>query len=144
MKPEAQRIAIAGVCGWQRMQRPLSDQDGEIPGKFEIRWFHPKVHTSVYPLYALPKNPPDYLTDLNAMHEAYHGHRDSLSVSVEKVNFEERFLIELQGVCLGGDSPQSLGMCRWILFAPWHTANATASQRAEAFLRTLGKWEEDK
>jgi hypothetical protein len=62
---------------------------------------------------------PDYPNDLNAMHEA------------EKV----------------------LGDCeiKWRQFQDWlyvvcephrHALHATAAQRAEAFLRTIGKWEE--
>jgi hypothetical protein len=60
--------------------------------------------------------PPDYCNDLNAMHEA------------EKVlTFKdwEFYCDELGGSFQG-------------------CAHATARQRAEAFLRTLGKWEETK
>jgi hypothetical protein len=61
---------------------------------------------------------PDYCNDLNAMHEA------------EKALSEERnHYIDILGT-MYSDS--------------WEFATATARQRAEAFLRTLGKWEEDK
>ena len=57
---------------------------------------------------------PNYCTDLNAMHEA------------EEMLFDDDW--DLYCTELG----HSLRGC----------ANATARQRAEAFLRTLGKWEE--
>lgn len=97
MTPEAQRIAIAEACG-------------------TMRWS-----------YALPKkcvgaSVPDYLNDLNAMHEA------------EKVLTEdqrEQYLNSLYKVC----NPASM------LNDAWNLNCATAAQRAEAFLRTIGKWE---
>jgi hypothetical protein len=61
---------------------------------------------------------PNYLNDLNVMHEA------------EKVLTDEQwdtYCYRLDGV--GGMR---------------HCTHATASQRAEAFLRTIGKWEEAK
>jgi len=125
MKPEAQRIAIAEACGWQMIQRPLTDQDGEIPGHVEVRWFHPKIHTSAYPLYALPQNPPDYLNDLNAIHEA-----EKTLTRVQRV----KFVTELCG----------LAGVKWKPTSHFDTIHATAAQRAEAFLRTIGKWEDDK
>jgi hypothetical protein len=63
------------------------------------------------------QNPPDYCNDLNLMHEA------------EKVlSDDQRDLFY----------PRNLGI--WMnTTTPIY---ATARQRAEAFLRTLGKWEE--
>jgi len=58
---------------------------------------------------------PNYCTDLNAMHEAEKG--------LEDPDCYEEWLAD---VC-GGTS---------------YLFHATARQRAEAFLRTLGKWEE--
>jgi hypothetical protein len=68
---------------------------------------------------------PNYCNDLNAMHEA------------EKVLNDEQWLQyreELRNVVLGGIR----------MVSQWCKADlhATARQRAEAFLRTLGKWEE--
>jgi hypothetical protein len=67
----------------------------------------------------------DYCNDLNAMHEA------------EKVLNDEQWLEyreELRNVVLGGIR----------MVSQWCKADlhATARQRAEAFLKTLGKWEE--
>jgi hypothetical protein len=60
---------------------------------------------------------PNYCTDLNAMHEA------------------ESVLTEHQNESI---YPRNLGAWR----NPTKPIYATARQRAEAFLRTLGKWEE--
>jgi len=60
---------------------------------------------------------PDYLSDLNAMHEA------------------EKIL----------NTNQAADYCellRPIICGCWRLVHATAAQRAEAFLRTLGLWEE--
>ena len=58
---------------------------------------------------------PSYTTDLNAMHEAEKTlEYDKLIIMAEYISFDFATL-------------------------PFH---ATAAQRAEAFLRTLGKWEE--
>lgn len=58
---------------------------------------------------------PDYCTDLNAMHEA------------EKTLSEDQMWIMARKIELNED--------RWYF-------HASARERAEAFLRTLGKWEE--
>ena len=89
--PEAQRIAIAEACGWKTGYR-----DPEA--------WHPL---------------PDYLSDLNAMHEA------------------EKVLNEKQDHIM---NDTLWDMCEGRKYL-WH---ATASQRAEAFLRTIGKWKEAK
>ena len=106
MNPEQQRVAIAEACG--RVQRP----DGS--------WFPiGKDYGSA--------GIPDYLNDLNAMHEA------------EKVlgacwpTYCEHLLEIVE------PEPRTLEICH-----RWNLLHATASQRAEAFLRTIGKWEEAK
>lgn len=67
---------------------------------------------------------PNYCNDLNAMQEAWF-----LLSSEDKFVFER----ELQRIMLNsGDLIR-----HWLI-------SATASQRAEAFLRTIGKWEEAK
>ena len=68
---------------------------------------------------------PDYCNDLNAMHEA------------EKVLNDEQwpeYRAELRNVVLGGIR----------MVSQWCKADlhATARQRAEAFLKTIGKWKE--
>ena len=68
-------------------------------------------------LHGLFRNCPDYCNDLNAMHEA------------------EKMLNKEQWVAYGRE------LSRLNVFPMVH---ATAAQRAEAFLRTLGKWEDTK
>jgi hypothetical protein len=69
---------------------------------------------------------PNYCTDLNAMHQA------------EKVLTKDRnsYLTEL-AILVSTDDLRGQD-------ADWPWVCATARQRAEAFLRTLGKWEEGK
>lgn len=103
MKPEQQRIAIAEACGWTE----ISDwKAAGINGK------HPtEPWTEVIP---------DYLTDLNVMHEA------------EKVLTRDQlhtYLFELHKI-INRNHIKRYAVC------------ATAALRAEAFLRTIGKWEE--
>lgn len=62
---------------------------------------------------------PDYLNDLNAMHDA----EKALGLSYDRWTRELRAICERDRRCI---------------------ESATASQRAEAFLRTIGKWEEAK
>ena len=94
MSPEKQRIAIAEVCGWSKADAKRG-----------------------YTLSQFTEQVPDYLNDLNAMHEAE---------SVLEANTSKMFGGWLLATCKGKN-------------AIWH---ATARQRAEAFLRVLGKWEE--
>ena len=105
MTPEQQRIAIAEACGWTVTHWKVNPFD-VIARKDGTEY--------------LLKHLPDYLNDLNAMHEA-----EKVLVRLQWVSYLRR----LQTLC---DESVS-----W----PIH---ATASQRAEAFLRTIGKWEESK
>ena len=66
---------------------------------------------------------PDYPSDLNAMHEA-----EKVLFASGRYNDYEAGLVKVMGPNFRGGFPFL-----------WH---ATAPQRAEAFLRTLGKWEE--
>ena len=104
MKPEEQRIAIAKACGYPNPRMGVFGKcyAGELPSLEEV---------------------PDYLNDLNAMHEAekiflvgaveedwkrYDAYRNRLN---DMVGIEDAHV-------------------------------ATAAQRAEAFLRTLDLWTE--
>ena len=123
MSPEAQRIAIAKSVG------------------IDTRWFAVQVnnHGIIETRYSRtiaqsqrilfketgkpvecvrPEKLPDYLNDLNAMHEA-----ENVLTNEQWWLFVE-FLTEIRG---GG-----VALC----------ISATAAQRAEAFLRTIGKWVE--
>lgn len=108
MKPESQIIAIAEACGWKVLE--------------------PEVKPAITYLWGLRESfileedkeiIPDYLNDLNAMHDA------------EQVLTSEQVTSYVYSLELMNE--------RWAT-----PAFATASQRAEAFLRTIGKWEESK
>ena len=118
MKPEQQRIAIAEACGWTARE----DKDG----------FWRAVDASgnmTHELWVSERNVwsagiPDYLNDLNAMHEA------------EKVLTPEQ-LVDYCAFRLRATTGEGC-------VTDYKMIRATATQRAEAFLRTIGKWEEAK
>ena len=62
MTPEAQRIAIAKACGWQDFYTEANEFRGTPPGTWAYS------NRTVYQDGSAPV--PDYLNDLNAMHEA--------------------------------------------------------------------------
>ncbi len=111
MTPESQRIAIAEACGFKG---PFHRNMDRI--KIGFKGFQ---GTMVCDL-------PDYLNDLNAMHEAEKVLRNK---SGDHQLF--RFISCLENVVVDQATDYGWG------FALCH---ATAAQRAEAFLRTLGLW----
>jgi hypothetical protein len=119
MSPEAQRIAIAEACGWTECY-PAT----KTPHGFFDAYGRKKLPCGSRKDERLP----DYLNDLNAMHEA----EDNL-LGMNKAEFA----VKLCRI-VGRDWPNGIAGGS---FAHIH---ATAAQRAEAFLCTLGKWEEAK
>jgi len=111
MTPKQQRIAIAKACGWELKSNGLSPmwswQNESLTHR--IKWVAHKEMASQGVL-------PDYLNDLNAMHEA-----EKMLTNEQWWLFVE-FLTEIRG---GG-----VALC----------ISATAAQRAEAFLKTLNLW----
>ncbi len=103
---------IAEVCGWRDLT--IEGGSGFYKGFDNGAELRPDL--------------PDYVNDLNAMHEAE---------KVLDIKQVELFADIMYNLCVEGKvtTPNRLG---------WRFAllNATARQRAEAFLRTLGKWEE--
>jgi len=90
MIPKEQRIAIAEACGWTKgYDWSRSDGIGVLP---------------------------DYLNDLNAMHEA------------------EKALDGMDQLTYLAKLHEGNHYCSWA------GTCATAAQRAEAFLKTIGKW----
>jgi hypothetical protein len=114
MNQEKQRIAIAEACG--------------IVGPFDNRWIkeYEEEGGDVHGFTGFEKGElvfiPDYLHDLNAMNEA------------EKVLRDDREAAFRGWLWLAHGQPDM--RCAIV--------HATAAQRAEAFLRTIGKWEDDK
>jgi hypothetical protein len=110
VKPESQRIAIAEACGWKQVP----------PGEHNLSeshlWLAPNGHYAGRvndPLNGLP----DYLSDLNAMHEA------------EKVRIIGNYELFYGDTSIESRYRELCGTF------------ATAAQRAEAFLRTLNLWD---
>jgi hypothetical protein len=105
MTPEKQRIAIAEACGWN------SKSDFQINAnlRYHVTWVESENRGFFIP---------DYLNDLNAMHEA------------EKLLTNVQWSIYAPKLCLITNQRPATYYC-----------HATAAQRAEAFLRTIGKWE---
>ena len=108
MTPEQQKIAIAQACGWKQVTRD---------NKPEEIWENQKHPLKIC---AGESKIPDYLYDLNAMHEA------------------EKTLNPMQAAAYAGILTSIARHSFQPVFAP---ITAKADQRAEAFLRTLGLWE---
>ena len=116
MTDEKINIAIAEACGWKNADHP------DVM-KFKQGWTMPEEWCmDPNGVLRFNHNRPDYCNDLNAMHEA------EKTLTEEQCVFFRAHLHERLE-----DHPAS----RYL----WH---ATAAQRAEAFLITLGKWEEAK
>jgi hypothetical protein len=112
-------IAIAEACGWKKtieMRSVVVGYDAEIPVEF---WHSPDGRSACREWY------PDYCHDLNAMREA----EEQLPCA-----FCGEFEGELNRLAI---ESWQLGTGRGGLWPTWH---ATARQRAEAFLRTKGLW----
>lgn len=116
MKPDEQRIAIAKACGWgdwnmtfQKIENgKLFVHRNKVSGWVEV---------------------PDYLTDLNAMHDAEKMIADKPLQVLEYY----RNLVDL--LERAPDGSHIYGVCMY-----WETLHASAALRAEAFLRTLNLW----
>lgn len=98
MTPEAQRIAIAQVCG-----------------------FTSEAWTKLPTGMMFADTVPDYRNDLNAIHET------EKKLTLQQREFYWSYLARItEKGRMGHDA--------------WLTTTATAAQRAEAFLKTIGKW----
>jgi len=119
MTPEQQRIAIAEACGW--VHRPEHDVEFNTPaGRVapeSWRIDYPNGDCTV----ACEQGLPDYLNCLNAMHEAEKILKPGQDIATYLVT-----LCSITKQATGYVSPTF----------------ATSSQRAEAFLRTIGKWKD--
>jgi hypothetical protein len=123
-----QIIAIAEYCGWKEIgksgvyQNTIKGINGCVPGG--------EVHRKRIQMNLPGANSflvPNYLNDLNAMHEA----EETLQSHHLCYEYYNK-LYNILGNTVGNRSDKPH---HWT----WHAA---ASQRAEAFLKTIGKWEE--
>lgn len=117
MSPEKQRIAIAKACGFQKT--PEVDDS----------WF--KIFGDQH-FYFNFKDLPNYLKDLNAMHEAEKSLKGSKDDEHSEVSAYGESLIFVCGFETK-DGPDVYQM---------DLIMTTAAQRAEAFLKTLNLWTE--
>lgn len=118
MTPESQRIAIAEACGWEKIYKgPEPDNRMLTPdGRY----------SSVGQL-------PDYLSDLNAMAEA----QGRFIGNARDAMYYALVLLRVCGLPVTSEHDElNVDYC-------WHACNATAAQRAEAFLRTLNLWRDE-
>ena len=80
---------------------------------------------------------PDFCNDLNTMHEAQNSLRGFNS------DLYANILCDLIKAGKIDNYTQKLGAPQLSWHGVFSVANANARQRAEAFLRTIGKWKED-
>jgi len=106
MNKELQRIAIAEACGWEINKRKLLAKPPNDSWQY--------LDTM-----------PNYLNDLNAMHEAENVLTEEQRVAYSNHTYD-----------VACEAQRETEKWRWI--------SLTAAQRAEAFLRTINKWEETK
>lgn len=118
MNPESQRIAIATACGWEMQSIGLMKKGDD--------WARPD---SLHGHRCIP----EYLNDLNAMHEA----EKILTMEQASRYGEQIARIAERGVEFHEDTQIGpLDLYAW--------SHLTAAQRAESFLCSIGKWDESK
>jgi hypothetical protein len=118
MTPEAQRIAIAEACGWKNVDAG----SGRV-------WGVTTRHKGTPSEFDVCVDVPNYPFDLNAMHDAV------MTLTQNQMIDYSRHV----GKLVTSHLPAS--RAAWMDFK---LINSTAAQRAEAFLRTIGKWKETK
>ncbi len=111
MTPESQRIAIAEACGWKLAYYSSFNDDRAV-------YYAPNSSATTSVL-------PDYLNDLNAMHEA------------------EKGLSEFQFADYSFYISKITNSNTGHVVALFEIIHAAAAQRAGAFLKTLGLWKEE-
>ena len=120
MKPEEQRIAIAEACGWTEITFTGTSYQGIRPqsAKRYCNWNRPAPSPNVDDTREWHWLP-DYTNSLDAMNEAV----ETLRYTPEWFDFQRLLMIEC---------------------GPWmNCIQASAAQRAEAFLKTLSLWKND-
>jgi len=125
MNKERQRIAIAEACGWdcdpvEARQWGSRGQWCKAPAGF--RYTYPHKEGGL-----LSKNSflPDYLNDLNAMHEA----ESTLANTTQQAIYDDKMFRVVH------EQTKPNGV------STFDKIHSTAAQRAEAFLKTLDLWE---
>lgn len=118
MTKDEQCLAIADACGW----KPRPSYQGDY------QWLNPEGQGS----WLLK-----YTSDLNAMHEA----EKMLTYDREtSVGTFGDYKVELEEIVSRDARAELCATGKRLIPAKHHAFHATAEQRAEAFLRALGKW----
>ncbi len=125
MSPDAQRIAIAEACGWTNIDKYLGNQPLPFTREF-IGGTDDGLAEGEDTLGHQIKPLPDYLNDLNAMHEV----EKALEECVQADFARELFAVI--GCSIEGGIDFSMA---------FEIGTASPAHHAEAFLRVLGKWE---
>jgi hypothetical protein len=126
MTPEAQRIAIAAACGLRVIKCPFSPASVSPDEQTVFTKDAARQWRLTYPNGSSIQWLPNYLNDLNAMHEA-EKHLGSINALSDYADNLDKVCVETH-IC---------PLTHWQA-----VVMATAAQRAEAFLRTTGKWTE--
>ena len=109
LTPKQKRIAIAEACGWKQIRH----EDG---------WWNHRPDGHRYPTNErAPNGMPDYLNDLNAMHEA------EKTLDDEQFQKWTDYLFDIQSHDREIDGRR------------WQWLCSTAAQRADAFLLATGR-----
>lgn len=127
MTDEQINTRIAEIRGW--------DMDPEEAREWESRgqWTkHPEKTSNK--LVSKRMHVPKYTEDLNAM-------RDAESAEMAKGNNAANYFAELQNIVQRDDDATSANTESYYPKLSRFSLYASARQRAEAFLRTLDKWE---
>lgn len=124
MTPEEQRIAVAQACGWTRKSvdpdYPLTRPEGRWELKDKVVYHYGQL--------------PDYLNDLNAMHEA-----EKVLNADQCAEYVRYLALNHPTFCILPSEESDKAEVRYQYFS---LINATAAQRAEAFLKTLNLWKQ--
>lgn len=125
MNDNEMRIAIAEASGWKY----VPGEEPTFGGTFKVaHWLSPTGERKVSDWKSKTDiNLPDFLSDLNAMHEA------EITLSADDADF---YSSTLDGVM--DKAPRRLHGISWRA----HRESPNARQRAEAFLRTLNLYKE--
>lgn len=137
MTPNEQRIAITELCGWKR----FLTQSGRVflakPTAETVAYWRDTKYIAATATaedlagdILLPGDCPDYLNSLDAMHEA-EDLLDAASIDVKSKYWDYLAIVTM---------PHDLGDDTFL--RDYAMLRATAAQRSEAFLRTMGKWKE--
>ena len=115
MTPEEQNIVVAEACGLIEIKLRPHPLDGSL------------ILSGILPPKDYPIAVPDYGSDLNAMHEA-----EKVLTNVQSAKYANLLHTMILGTKIAGLHHNETCYFR--------TLHATAAQRREAFVRTIGKW----